>query len=489
MAGLRGLSRPSKRRHRRPRRADPSSGPGRRRGQTHGAASASRLTALLACFGLCFAAHAGPQDEAAEAVTGPVAIRTYQLLPPSELAGSGIDPEVSVRVTIDAEGAVSEVEVLGVEPSSEFDELLAERVRRSVGAWRYGPARGRDGRPVPSTLAWRMKFESPGGQSNGGMAGTRFDPQLDVLVAAGGLPGQAERPSLLQLAEALNQKLQVAEKYIDDEHRRRRQTPRFVVVSDLRDDHSVDILAGNMEAAFSVFHRQFDEHIEPLPSRFRIFVFLYESSLSLRRLQEEIMQGFPASGFYHSPGLLAFHCEVDNFDQLLHTMLHEAFHAFSDTYITGPGRDLPQWAEEGTAEYFGHSRIRRGELIPGGIARGGYSFSHQSRGPVRVRTVSSWTLEDAKEATGTGRAPSIDELFEATRDTFYGSRHQYYYSFSWLLTHFLQHGRKEWEGGAQFAHMLLYLAEGYASSDALLAVFGATPAELEDEFQRYVRRL
>ena len=417
-----------------------------------------------------------------------MAIRSYQLLVPRELAGSGIDPEVEVRVEIDAAGAVSRVEVLAIEPSSEFDDLLRFQVERSVGGWRYGPARDKDGAAVPSSLSWRMKFQSPEEERNA-PARRRFDPQLDVLVSAGALPDPMPQPTLSEQARVLNRTIEVAEKYIDRERRRRRETDRFILISDAADESTVDILAGNMEAAFRMFHGLFDRHVEPLPARFRIVVYLFDDRASLRRLQEELGGRMPGGGFYHSPGLLAFHREVRYFDELPHTMLHEAFHAFSDTYLTGPGSDLPRWAEEGMAEYFGNSKIERGEIVPGAVDRGRYAIPHGGGRPVRLQSLTAWNLDEARSVLRSGEAPAIAELMEATRDTFYGERARHYYGFSWLLTHFLQHGREDWERGQSFARMLLYLAEGYPGRDALEAVFRTAPEEIQAEFERYVRGL
>ncbi len=433
-------------------------------------------------------AAAAAQPPPGEVASGPVAIRSYQLLVPHELAGSGIDPEAEVRVEIDAAGAVSGVEVLAIEPSSEFDDLLRFQVERSVGAWRYGPARDEEGNAVPSSLSWRMKFQSPEEERNAPVR-RRFDPQLDVLVAAGALPNPMPRPTLSEQAKVLNRTIEVAEKYIERERRRRRETERFILISDAEEAATVDTLAGNMEAVFRILHELLDPHIEPLPDHFKTVVYLFASRDSLRRLQEELGGRLPGAGFYHSPGLLAFHQEVRYFDELQHTMLHEAFHAFSDTYLTGPGSDLPRWAEEGMAEYLGNSKIERGELIPGAVDRGRYAIAHGGNGPVRLQSLTNWNLAEARTALRNGEAPKIAELLEATEDTFYGESYRHYYGFSWLLTHFLQHGREEWENRRSFARMLLYLAEGYASRDAIEAVFQTTPAAIQAEFERYVRGL
>jgi len=451
------------------------------------------ISPLCLALGLIAAAQPVPgQPATGQPATGPVAIRSYQLFSPPELAGTGIAPEVEIRVKVDVHGAVAQVDVLTIEPSSRFDQFLQLQVARNVGAWRFGPARDEEGNAVASTLTWRMKFQ---GRERGGtgerfrLDRNRFDPQLDALVSAGALPMAAAPPPLAEQARILNRTIEAAEQYVDPEHRQRRQTERFILVSDAEDETTVDVLAANMEAVLQTFRGLFDPHIEPLPPRFRIVVYLYRREAQLNRLQLELSGRSVGAGFYYSPGLLAFHQEVADSDQLLHTMLHEAFHSFSDTYLTGPGSDLPRWAEEGLAEYFGNSKIERGRLIPGKMDRGRYAIVHGRRGATRLRSLAQWNLDEARSALQGGQAPSIAQLLEATEDTFYGERIRHYYGFSWLFVHFLHHGREEWETGQTFARMLLYLAEGYVSEDALAALFGTTPEELQPEFDQYVRRL
>ena len=404
------------------------------------------------------------------------------------MAGSGIDPEVEVRVEIDAAGKVSDVQVLAIDPPSEFDDLLRSHVETRVGEWRYGPARDVNDNPVPSTLSWRMKFQSPDSRRNR-VADERGrpDPELGVLVRLGSLPLSTRPLTREQRGRALTRAVEAAEQYIDRDHRRRRETPRFIVISDTEDESQIDILAGNMEAVFEVFHLLFDPHVEPFAENFKTVVYLYSRQQNLERLQSELGGSGFGSGFYRSPGFLAFHQEVEDSDYLLHTMLHEAFHAFRDSHLTAPGKELPRWAEEGLAEYFGNSKIEKGRLVPGKVSHGKYVIFHAA--PVRrLRSRANWSLLEARSDLRSGDAPTVADLLEAGRDTFYGERHGQYYGFSWLLTHFLQHGKEAWEAEKPFASMLLYLAEGYSGRDAMAAAFGFTPEEVQVEFERYVRK-
>ena len=432
------------------------------------------------------AAAAAAQEDVDEIVTGPVAIRNYELVAPRAMAGSDLDPEVEVRVEIDSAGAVTGVEVLAIEPSSKFDDLLRFHVKRNLADWRYGPARDGEDKPLPSTLSWRLKFESPEGERQYELASQNFDPHLEVLVAAGGLTELAEPLTPSQRARALNRAVEAAERYIDKDHRRRRETRRFILISDAREEATIAALAGNMEAIYQVFHSLFDPHIEPLPENFKTVVYLFRQQASLVALQRQLGSTGFGAGFYRPPGLMAFHQQVQSSDQLVHSMFHEAFHAFSDSHLTAPGKELPRWAEEGLAEYFANSKIEKGHLIPGKTSGSKYVIFH--RRARQLRGTASWSLAEARASLKRGEAPTVAELLEATRGTFYGLRYQQYYGFSWLLTHFLRHGREEWDTEQPFAAMLLYLVEGYSGQDAIAAAYGTTPEALQAEFERYVRR-
>ena len=403
------------------------------------------------------------------------------------MAGSGIHPEVEVRVDIDAAGVVTEVEVLAIEPSSEFDDLLQSHVERTLAGWRYAPARDAEDNPTSSSLSWRLKFESRAVGEQDELVSQNLDPRLDVLVAAGGLTELAEPLSPTQRAQSLSRAVEAAEKYIDRDHRRRRATRRFILISDAKEESTVDVLAGNMESIYEIFHSLFDPHIEPLPENFKTVVYLFRQQGSLIRLQTELGSTGFGAGFYRSPGLMAFHQQVQTSEQLLHSMFHEAFHAFSDSHLRPPDKRLPLWVEEGLAEYFANSKIERGHLVPGKIGGSKYILFH--RRSRQLRGTASWSLREARTELRGGEAPTVAELLEASRDTFYGLRYQSYYGFSWLLTHFLRHGREEWDSEQPFGIMLLYLVEGFSGRDAVAAAYGTTPEELQSEFERYVRRI
>ena len=81
---------------------------------------------------------------------GPFAIRTPQLMVPDEAAGSGLSPEVAVRLAIDERGRVSAVDVRSITPASDFDAFFRKEVVETLSEWRFAPAT-KDGMPVVRT--------------------------------------------------------------------------------------------------------------------------------------------------------------------------------------------------------------------------------------------------------------------------------------------------------------------------------------------------
>lgn len=102
-------------------------------------------------------AVAGATSVAAAFAEGPFAIRTPQLMVPEETAGSGLSPEVAVRLTIDERGRVSAVDVQSITPASDFDAFFRDEVVNTLSDWRFAPATT-NGKPVASTLDWRVRF-------------------------------------------------------------------------------------------------------------------------------------------------------------------------------------------------------------------------------------------------------------------------------------------------------------------------------------------
>src|SRR4029453_10563011 len=79
------------------------------------------------------------------------------LVSPLEAAGTGIAPEVTVKVEVDVRGRPSKVEVLKVQPPSALDAAFRDRAVPPLSTWRFAPAI-EAGVAVPATLQWTILF-------------------------------------------------------------------------------------------------------------------------------------------------------------------------------------------------------------------------------------------------------------------------------------------------------------------------------------------
>ena len=420
---------------------------------------------------------------AAGADSPPVLLRRTPLTTPFEAAGSGVAPEVKVRVTIGATGRVEKVDVIKIEPSTPYDEAFSRSTVHQLLLWRYAPAR-KAGQPSETTLEWSVQFlakEAPEPQ-----VGNEPLPPLPE-----GLDGE-RRARVARLSRERREALlrrysEAAEKYLDAGRLRRARSPRFLVVSDAPEETTAAALAGNLEVTYNVLDGLFLPKVEPQPESDKVVAYVFWKKQALIEMQADIGAPGWTGGLYQAPGFLAFHLEVPTGDHLLHALIHEAFHAYADRHLARPGFHLPRWFDEGFAEYLGNSEIKKGELMPGRILKGKFLLSHLS-GAYRLKTEAAWSLDEVKKSIRSGAALSVEQLVTADHTAFYGERREQYYPTSWLLVHFLRHGRPEW-AEREFPALALYLAEGYPAGDALETAYGVALADLDEPFRAYAKGL
>jgi hypothetical protein len=436
-----------------------------------------RVVALLS-VAIVWASHQAPVPARAQD-QGAIVLRRPMLLPPRAAAGTGLEPEVKVRITVDRSGRVSAVQVESVTPSSSYDSVFADHTSTEVSQWRFAPAR-KDGEPLESVLSLAVQYRDTARPDTG-------SPAWDPLHLAREDPRRYGE-ELLRLSPADRQKWierysQAAERRLTAKRRQRFDSPRFVVVTDAEDPKTAEILAGNLEAVFNVLHGLFDPGIEPQPERYKIVAYLLADRTAYGAIELELRGTKDSAGFYAPPGFLAFHQEALP-DRLLGTMLHEATHAFVDRHLKRPGVLLPLWFEEGIAEYLGNSQItRKGELVPGKTVQRKLILAH-AYGPVRLTTDAGLSLDALRAALRKGEVPTLPALVAATAPVFYGAEAELHYGLSWLFVHFLRHGSAGWE--TRFPELVLYLVEGYPSPDALAASYGSSASELAAAFTEYV---
>jgi hypothetical protein len=399
---------------------------------------------------------------------------------PIETAGSGLAPEVRVGIRVDARGVVSEVEIGGIEPSSEFDDLFRRVTRETLAKWRYAPAT-RNGQPVEAELTWTIRFPSRDVPSDA----THFAP----FAGSSGRAKEELWDRVLRLKDELRVKLleesgERAERHLDAEHRRKTASNRFLVFTDHPDPEIITKLAGNCEATYEVVEKLLAPVVEPMPERFKVLAFVYATRSAYMALNREVTNIDWAAGFYSPVGMVAFHLEMPSNEALLNVMLHEVTHAYLDRHVARHGIRFPRWLSEGFSDYVGNSTIKKGELIPGRTTR--THIYRTAYGSLMGPSGPAFTVDEVRKAIKRDEALTVPELVDATLETFYGERRRMYYSMSWLLVHFLRHGQPSW-AEHEFPTFMLYVAEGYPAAQVLKAVYGVTPSELDPAYREYVK--
>lgn len=396
---------------------------------------------------------------------------------PDETAGSGISPEVAVRLSIDERGRVALVEVRSITPSSEYDGLFRERVTETLLSWRFAPAT-KGGHPVASTLDWRVRFPAKASspesfEITAPMPGSDFEERRAAILA---LPVEARRKLLETEGHS-------ALGHFDPTKKSEASTARFVVRTDSDQPRVATVIANNLEAIFNVLAAELLPGVELQSERFKILVFAFRSRSEYQAFVSSYPWSESTTGYYSAAGLIAFDLEQPTNDEVMSILLHEATHAFLDRHILRPGVALPRWLGEGFAEYVGNSAIQKGRLKPGKTLVHKYAF--QAGEVASFRTGAGYNLDEARTALRKGKGIGLRELLEASPEVFYGDRARLYYASAWLLVHYLRDASPE-SATTRFPQLLLYLAEGYPQLAAFRSLYGSVEVA-DDDFRRYVK--
>lgn len=440
---------------------------------------AAPLALVLSSFALAVAATSAASESRA-------AIVLYDPPPvyPMAAAGSDISPEATVRVAVDAKGRVSRVEVVRIEPASRFDDIFRRALEQSLSQWRFAP-RYEDGRPIPTELQWTTKFYAPGDGREPLLPDERWDWILGIRPR--------QESSYLELpheqrVELLEQRVRAGVAAFAGRPAQQHASSWFVVRTSASPEVAATV-AGNLEATYSVLHSMLGEHIPLQGERLKVQVFVYQDPQALARLQEACNPDeITTPGFYSQLGLIGMHLDLPTPDLAVSMLIHEGTHAFIDRHVVRPGVELPYWLSEGLAEYMSNSTIRKGRLIPGKVPR---ALRHDLRMIQGRLWIGRWTpdaslaLTEIKQAARRGEALSLAQMLTANRAEFLGKEIHLYYGMSWMLVHYLRHGREEW-AEREFPRLLLYIAEGYPVGAAFETVYGTRIASLEESFRRYI---
>jgi hypothetical protein len=420
--------------------------------------------------------------------TAAVALYNPGLETPIETAGTGLSPEVTVEVTVNSRGVVSDVQVLEIDPPSEFDDYFRQVTRDTVMSWRYAPALSGDV-PVETVMKWSVQFPARVAvrepQSGGGrnIIRWKFGPRKGGDLEA--MRRQILALPMNQRLAMLQQEAKRAVSFMDKAIRKRVETNRFIVFSDAESTDVAQVVGNNLEALFLTLEDMFSGSIDPQPERYKIVVVLFERRNTFEAYKRATQRMEWASGFYFTAGMITMYREMPTSESLLSTLLHEGTHAFLDRHIVSPGRHFPRWIDEGFAEYIGNSRVQKKRLVPGKTQRS--QIYRTPFGLMMGESEQTMSVDSLRAAVKKREALTVSDLIGADLDTFYGEKRNQYYPMSWLLIHFLHHGLED-QGAEQFSDFLLYVAEGYPEKEAFKTVYGVAPETLNGRFHEHIRK-
>jgi hypothetical protein len=368
-------------------------------------------------------------------------------------------------------------------PASEFDEVLAEKTRETLGLWRYAPQM-KDGEPVETTLQWTIQFSARDKTDEEQYESVNLEWRRHATSESTTADLQRKLMSmkLEQRAVHLKEQAEIALGHMNEESTHAINSYRFALYSDVPKTEGAQAASQNLEATFNIVQDILGPGVAPQYEPYRVVALMYARRSGFEKLKRDIRGIEWAAGFYYPAGLLAFHAQMPSGESLVSVLVHESTHAYLDRYVSRPGVVLPRWLHEGFAEYMGNSKIRKGQLIPGRTRKGelyrGPWGSHWGAASHRYGVL------DLKKAVRKRSAIRLEQLIVADPEVFYGEQRSMLYTMAWLLVHFLRHGEDNW-ATERFPDLVLYLAEGYPVHDVFTRIYG-DPAELEEEFYEYV---
>jgi len=439
------------------------------------------LTATALVAGFAFLAVGGDEGDRA-----PVPLYKPPPRGPEATLGSGIAPAVAVRVRIDDRGKVVEVAIDRIDPATEFDDLFREATVETLSSWRFAPA-WEDGKTIETWLTWTVQYVPREATEETGES-VEFRPTSLLLSETARRIDRRWEIVAMQPRirfEMLKRTARAAEAQLVAARRQVAETPNFIVVTDASNKGVGEVLANNLEAGYGVIHGLLADKVPAQPTHGKVLCYFYSNKGAFKALATLGAYEWSA-GFYAPEGLIAFHMQMPTNEHLREVMLHETVHAFLDRHVVRPGARLPMWLDEGLADYIGNSEVRRKKLIPGKYRR--HQIYHGPMGTVGMgKSITNLEAAEVKEAIRKNKAIKLHDLVGAQRDEFYGEKRSMFYTQSWMLVHFLRHGREEWADD-QFPRFVLYVAEGYSPLEAMEHVYGVRPADLEGEFKKYVKQ-
>ena len=271
-----------------------------------------------------------------------------------------------------------------------------------------------------------------------------------------------------------------------DDERREAPSPKkwtfnskfYAVTTDLTDKQLAQDIAKHMDAVFMEYSSRMagfraNPYAATKPGeRMPLYVMnRYEDYLALVQ-----SFGFNAANsggvFFRSPrgSGLATWVEGQGRLKMYYVLQHEGFHQFADARIAS---NLPQWVNEGLAEYFGDALMIKGKLQPGKLDR--------ERLERMKRAVDEGTVLSFKELM------TMDNLQWMRRVTSGDKASSLMYDMSWSVCYSLVHGGPRYK--AALEQYLSLLNRGTAPQQAFEKVFGANLEGFQSAWEKGLKRM
>lgn len=246
----------------------------------------------------------------------------------------------------------------------------------------------------------------------------------------------------------------------------------YVIQSDL-DPVQVREMGQHMDVVYAEYAKRFSKGFRTHDKRpMQLYLFKTRDGYNTFLAGLEI-DGRGSGGMFFvrqgAAGLAVWFGERDR-DDILATLQHEGFHQFAFMKI---GSNLPIWANEGLAEYFGDAIIMRGRAVTG-----------------QADTVRLFNVQEAIKAD---RHIPYSKLLTMTdaewmaRLNAGGSGVGLQYDQSWSIVHFLVHGDNRYR--TAFMRYLLDINRGKTSDEAYKRSFGSSAESFERAWREYMLKL
>ncbi|MFM9957316.1 MAG: DUF1570 domain-containing protein [Phycisphaerales bacterium] len=252
-----------------------------------------------------------------------------------------------------------------------------------------------------------------------------------------------------------------------------RFTSRFYEVFTDLPANEVRPIAGHMDLVYAEYGNRFKEFPAKNSQPVRLYVYSTREAYT-QGLKKKGIDATGSGGMFFASsqeaGLATF-VEGHSSVEMYHLLQHEGFHQFAHLRL---GRGLPQWTNEGLAEYFGQSVLVKGKLRMG--------VAPESRIQGLALAVRSKVVFPFKEMLEMTNEAWNEKLRKGDK------RAGLMYDQAWAMTHFLIHGDKGLYTAA-FANFIKLTSQGKTGEQAFKEAFGpdATPELFQAAWEKYLQ--